>query len=213
MLALDHLVVAAMTLEEGAAWVEERLGAAPMAGGRHASMGTHNRVLSLGPGRYLEVIAIDPAAPPAGRPRWFALDRPEMRERLACGPALVHWVVRTDDLEDAVGATPGLRPEVLSLSRGPFHWRIGVPADGGLPEGGAFPTFIAWEGGRHPADDLPDSGCELERLELRHPRAAHLLAVLRGLGLGAGEGVTAAEGEPAGLGARIRVARGEATLG
>ena len=45
-LALDHLVVAARTLEEGVAWVESRLGIAMGPGGKHAAMGTHNRLLS-----------------------------------------------------------------------------------------------------------------------------------------------------------------------
>jgi hypothetical protein len=67
--ALDHLVVAARTLDEGAAWCADTLGVAPEAGGRHALMGTHNRVLSIaGPGwprGYLEIIAIDPEAPPS----------------------------------------------------------------------------------------------------------------------------------------------------
>ena len=67
--ALDHLVVAARDLETGAAWLEERLGARLSAGGRHADMGTHNRLLRLGERRYLELIAIDPAGPPPARPR------------------------------------------------------------------------------------------------------------------------------------------------
>jgi hypothetical protein len=56
----DHLVVAARELAVGVAWVESRLGVPMGAGGRHDVMGTHNRLLSLGPGRFLEVIAIDP---------------------------------------------------------------------------------------------------------------------------------------------------------
>jgi hypothetical protein len=59
---LDHLVVAARTLEEGAAWVTGRLGVSMAPGGKHALMGTHNRLLSLGARAYLEVIAIDPDA-------------------------------------------------------------------------------------------------------------------------------------------------------
>ena len=34
---LDHIVVAARTLEEGSAWVEAALGVAPVPGGKHAS--------------------------------------------------------------------------------------------------------------------------------------------------------------------------------
>jgi len=157
-LALDHLVVAARTLEEGAAWLEARMGVPTVPGGRHALMGTHNRLLGLGAGAYLEVIAIDPEAPAPARPRWFALDSPAMRRRLASGPALVHWVARTQDIDAARAAHPDLVGEVLALSRGDYRWRIGVPPDGSLPGGGAFPTLIQWEGDRHPASAQPSSG-------------------------------------------------------
>ena len=163
MSELDHLVVAARDLDEGARWMEKLLGAAPVAGGKHALMGTHNRLLSLGRRRYLEIIAIDPDAPPPARPRWFSLDDPAMRARLANGPALIHWVERTDDLDAALRDYSG-DIEILSLGRGPYRWRIGVPRDGAIPGGGALPTLIQWES-EHPADALPPSGCELARFE------------------------------------------------
>ena len=47
---LDHLVVAADTLDQGAAYVRDRLGVSPAGGGTHVAMGTHNRVLKLGRG-------------------------------------------------------------------------------------------------------------------------------------------------------------------
>ena len=160
---LDHLVVAARTLDEGAAWVSSVMGVPTVAGGKHPLMGTYNRLLGLGPGRYLEVIAIDPEAPPPQRPRWFGLDEPAMRERLARGPALIHWVERTDDIEAALALYP--EPvEVLDATRGDFAWRIAVPRDGHLPGGGGLPTLIQWKG-PHPADRLPASGCAL--LEFR----------------------------------------------
>ncbi len=161
---LDHLVVAARTVEEGARWVEERLGAPTVAGGKHPLMGTHNRLLSLGPQRYLEVIAIDPQAPAPRRARWFDLDSPAMRERLDSGPALIHWVERTEDIEAALHADPG-GIEILSAARGPYRWRIGVPRDGARPGAGAQATLIQWDGNRHPAADLPASGCELVAFE------------------------------------------------
>lgn len=65
--AVDHLVVAAAGLDAGAAWLEAHLGAPLAPGGRHAAMGTHNRLLRLGPRLYLELIAIDPDAARPGR--------------------------------------------------------------------------------------------------------------------------------------------------
>ena len=64
--ALDHLVVAAATLDEGADWCLRTLGVAPGAGGKHPLMGTHNRLLKIAspawPLVYLEIIAVDPEA-------------------------------------------------------------------------------------------------------------------------------------------------------
>ena len=91
---LDHLVIAAHTLEQGVAWCEATLGVVPGPGGRHALFGTHNRLLRIDrPGfanSYLEVIAVDPEAPSPGRARWFGLDvgdeSDEERKWLAAGP-------------------------------------------------------------------------------------------------------------------------------
>ena len=157
MSELGHLVVAARSLDEGAAWVESKLGVATAAGGKHALMATHNRLLRLDARRYIEVIAVDPDAPAPPRPRWFALDIAATRERLARGPALVHWVERTDDLEAALRGYPEA-VEILSFTRGPYRWRMAVPRDGSLPANG---TLIQWEGGLHPWDALPETHVSL----------------------------------------------------
>ena len=49
MAAFDHIAVSATTLEERAAAVEAALGVTLEPGGRHGFMGTHNRLLRLGP--------------------------------------------------------------------------------------------------------------------------------------------------------------------
>lgn len=166
--SLDHLVVAARTLDEGSRWVESRLGVAMAGGGRHELMGTHNRLLRLDRRRYLEVIAIDPHAPAPARPRWFELDTPAMQARLASSPALIHRVDRTGDIEAALrGSAEAL--DILSLARGPYRWRMGVRPDGRLPGNGAA-TLIEWQGGLHPWDALPETGVSL--LELRMRRGA-----------------------------------------
>ena len=174
MLVLDHLAVSAAALDEGAAAVEAALGAPLSPGGVHPHMGTHNRLLSLGPGLYLEVIAIDPDAPPPGRPRWFDLDR------FSGAPRLTNWIARCDDLAAELARSPEGTGRVHDLARGDYRWRMAIPQDGRLPFDGAFPALIAWQGTLHPADRLPDRGCRLRRLTLFHPHADDLRRALAG---------------------------------
>ena len=178
---VDHLVVTCADLDQGAAWIRSATGVDAVPGGRHAAMGTHNRLLRLGPRAYLEIIAIDPDAPPPGRPRWFNLDHPEARDRVAQAPFVATWVVRSVDIAAVVNRMPVLGG-VLSLSRGPYRWRITVPADGGLPFDGVLPAVIQWDG-EHPADGLADVGCALLGVSVTHPRADELQRLLERLGI------------------------------
>jgi len=184
-LSFDHLVIGAATLEEGVAWAEARLGVTVPPGGRHPLMATHNRVTALGPSSFLEVIAVDPAAPAPTRARLFALDDPGMRDRLARGPRLIAWVAGTDDIAaslaraDAAGAGLG---RAIEMTRGDLVWRLSVPDDGHLPEAGILPALIQWRPGLHPATAMTDRGLRLEALELRHPEAARIAAALAAIG-------------------------------
>jgi len=208
-LVIDHLVVAARSLEEGSSWIESRLGVAPSGGGKHALMGTHNRLLSLG-NAYLEVIAVDPQAPPPGRARWYALDAPAMHARLDRGPALIHWVAGTTDIAAAAAGAAVPLGDIVDVTRGDLRWRITVPRDGTLPAEGVYPTMIQWRG-RDAGSMLPESGCELEALDLAHAQGAAFYESLRSLGLRTGEPVAFADAEP-GIVARIRTAGGIAVL-
>lgn len=167
---LDHLAVTCGDLAEGVAAVEAALGVRLAPGGRHDHMGTHNRLLSLGPGLYLEVIAPDPEAQRPEWPRWFDLDRH------AGPPRLSHWVARVPDLDAALAAAPDGAGVATDLARGDFRWRMGIPATGRLPFADVFPALIEWRAGGHPADRLPDTGCRLLRLTVRHPDPAALAA-------------------------------------
>ena len=131
------------------------------------------RLLSLGPSSYLEVIAIDPAAPPPGRTRWFDLDR------FAGPPKLTNWVVRCDDLVSALAVAPAGTGKIMQLARGDLHWRMAVPDDGCLPFDGGYPGLISWRGTAHPAAGLPDRGARLELLEIVHPKADMLRGYLK----------------------------------
>ena len=173
-LTLDHLVVACADLGAGTAWAEDALGATLAPGGRHAAMGTHNRLIGCGDS-YLEVIAVDPGAPAPGRPRWFGLDG------FRGAPRLANWVCAADDLDAALREAPPGTGTPLDLARGDLRWRMAIPADGRLPFDGAFPALIAWQGAAHPRDRLPDSGLRLTRLEIAHPDALALAEALQPL--------------------------------
>lgn len=215
MLTVDHLVIAAASLDQGVAWCEATLGITPGPGGTHPLMGTHNRLLRIAteafPDAYLEIIAIDPAAPALGRARWFGLDDAGLQARLQAGPRLIHVVARTS----ALGADrqalldAGLDPGVpVSAGRdtpqGPLAWQIVVRDDGVLPCGGALPTLIEWQG-RHPAQAMADSGVTLRALQWAGlpPPARQALEV---------RGVTAGDGTGPAWRAVLETPRGEVVL-
>lgn len=190
--AVDHLVVAAATLEQGVAWCEATLGITPGAGGRHALMGTHNRLCRVdGPAFanvYLEIIAIDPQAPAPGRARWFGLDDAALQARLAVTPQLVHVVARSAMLDMhrwgliTVGHQPGNPVKAgRDMPQGRLEWQILLRDDGALLCGGALPTLIQWAG-VHPTHAMPASGVALQGLSLHGlpPRAREVLR-LRGV--------------------------------
>lgn len=215
---LDHLIVAAGTLDAGVAWVAQQLGVSPVEGGKHEAMGTHNAALRLGARCYLEIIAIDPDAMAPARPRWFSLDEPDMQQRLAERPALISWAVRTQSIATACARVPDLG-EILNMTRDGYRWKIAVPENGALPWGGLVPAAIQWEAGddgvvHHPCDVLPDSGCELVSLKLSHPAAvlgkAGILGLFRELKIA---GPVDLKSGPKQLTAVIRTARGEVMLG
>ena len=206
---VDHLVVAAADLDAGAAWLEARLGVPLAPGGRHGAMSTHNRLLKLGPRLYLELIAIDPAAPAPARPRWFGLDDAALKEKVAERPRLIHWVARCDDIAAASAACPEPLGDILDLARGDFRWRITVPADGHLPGDGLIPSLIQWRASAHPADSLPERNCALMKLEGFHPEPKRIRGSLSALGLDKALALFPAEaGEGPGLAAYLRTPGG-----
>ncbi|QYX55886.1 VOC family protein [Roseovarius sp. SCSIO 43702] len=171
MLALDHIAVACETLDEGRRWVEGLLGVEMVPGGRHARFGTHNMLLGLADGLYLEVIAIDPEATGAQQPRWFDLDS------FGGPPRLGNWICRSTDLDADLARLPGAGTPV-SLTRGDLAWRMAVPDTGILPFNDCHPAIMQWDCEAHPAARLPEAGCALRELVVTHPEARDLRARL-----------------------------------
>ncbi|MEM9060973.1 MAG: VOC family protein [Pseudomonadota bacterium] len=192
---IDHFAIGADTLDQGAAALEAVLAVEVPRGSKHDAMSTHNCVCQSGQESFLEIIAVDPEAPDPGRTRWFTLDDPATRARLADRPRALCWVVGTDDLDGTIARSPVDLGEVVFFQRGERTWRLTVPADGHLPEGGLLPAFIEWSPGPHPSTGMQDLGVALETVRLTHPDPTWLSDVLAALQVD--HLATVAEGERA----------------
>jgi hypothetical protein len=209
MTELDHLAIAAHTLEQGVAYVREALGVDMPYAGKHPRMGTHNHLLRLGERVYIEVIAIDPAAPRPARPRWFQLDDAALQDELRIAPRLLTWVVRTTQIAEVFLASRRPLGAIEPMTRGDLRWLLTFPNDGTLVDGGMFPSVIQWPTGPHPANRLRDLGCTLERFEAVHPDPASYRSDLASIGADRHVEISqAAPGSPAHLVAHIRTPQG-----
>ncbi|MDW4499563.1 VOC family protein [Sulfitobacter sp. D35] len=168
----DHIAISGTDLEEAAAWVEDALGVRLQTGGAHDVFHTHNRVLGLADGLYLEAIAINPEAPQPDRPRWFDLDR------FSGPPRLTNWICRCEDLDTELRRLPLGFGRPVDLQRDTLRWRMAVPDDGILPFDNCAPALIEWQTPVHPAKRLVPSGIRLTRLTVRHPEAEKLKALV-----------------------------------
>ncbi len=222
---IDHLVVAARTLEQGVQWCETILGITPSPGGEHAQFGTHNCLFKIAtpafPLAYMEIIAIQSGAKGPANPnakRWFDLDNPALQAAVAQEPRLVHFVVNTDNILAARIAlkSQGIdRGPVMPASRrsrkGVLQWQITVREDGQRLFDGALPTLIQWGKADdseplrlHPRNGLPRSGVSLQGLAVSYPTAAKLVAAYQAIGLAE---VTVVEG-PSNITATLKTPKG-----
>lgn len=182
---LDHIVVAAKTLDEGRKWVREVLGVDAVGGGKHDGLATHNTLLKLDVKCYLEIIAIDPDAGTPNFPRWFGLDTDEVRGHIAHGPRLVAWVARASGDDDAIEQLAASRDYsakiVRTATRADFRWRFAFTADGARIASGVLPHLIQWDSPTHPCERLPESGVALTALMLGAPEPEQLTGGLQAL--------------------------------
>ena len=185
--SLDHLVVAIRSLPEGIAEFERLTGITAGVGGSHPDRGTENALVSLGPGRYLEIMAPQAGARLAGRDEAM-----HGLEHLR----IIDWAVSVSDVDAAIAvvrraglATRPPRPGSRVTPSGEvLQWTVFGLADRSLP---AAPFFIHWEPGtNHPSTTAP-GGCTLAQLTILDPSPERLTGVLAALGV---EGVTCATG-------------------
>jgi len=179
---IDHLVVATPDVAGTAAAISTEWGFDLTPGGAHVGRGTRNELTGLGGASYLEVVGPDDGQPTPPHPRPFGVDDLD-------APALVAWCARpTRPLPEVLGECRALgidlgdaapmsraRPDGVLL-----QWHLTMPLLG-PPHAGTVPFLIDWLDSPHPAAGLPHH-CELQRLQLIHPQADVLRAVLAVLG-------------------------------
>jgi len=209
---LDHMLLGVSDLDRGTAWLEDRSGVRAAVGGVHPGRGTHNALLSLGPRRYLEIIAPDPAQAEGqiaipGAAELLAKLR-KLKE-----PTLVGWAAHTDDIASVAKqiTAAGLKFD------GPFEGSR-VRPDGKTLRwkslalendfDSVLPFFIEWSRDSvHPSQDAP-TGCELVGFRAETPQAPEVARVAHAVGLD----LAVTTGTMAQLFARITGAKGEFEL-
>jgi len=182
---LDHILLGVGDLDHGISWVERRSGVRAVVGGVHPGRATRNALLSLGPMRYLEIIAPDPqqAGSPASREVWAAR-LVALRE-----PRLLGWAAHTDDLAAVAKNAAGARlatEEVRNGSRSRPDGKVLRWKSFGLKDdrNGLLPFFIEWSRDSvHPSQDAP-AGCNLTEFFAESPSAQQLADDAGRLGLG-----------------------------
>ena len=179
---LDHLVVAARTLAEGVAYIEEQLGVTIPYGGEHPKMGTHNCLARLDDQTFFEIIAINPDAPKPDRPRWFGLDEPDMQKRLKEQPQLLTWVVNTNDIALLAQESVYSIGTPERITRGELSWMFGLTDDGKLLNDGLLPHVIQWFSKDHPATKMEHVGFSLASLTIFHNSHKWLKSRLSSIG-------------------------------
>ena len=173
-ITLDHLVYCVPDLAEAADRIGQALGASFAPGGRHQTEGTRNVLLRLGDRAYLELLASDPTNDRVAAPRWMGIDRADL-------PRLTRVALRTDDIVSHAGILKSFRPELARVIAGErqrpdgslLRWQLTRP----LPEPAieAWPFLIDWSASAaHPAEQLPQVGCQLTDLTFTPPAPTDL---------------------------------------
>ena len=148
MLRVDHVIMAVADLDRAAGRLVEDTGLGSAPGGVHPAFGTANRIVPVGAGSYVELMAVHDAGVAATSPvgRWVGAAGDN-------GDVPAGWMVATDDLAAiaarlGVAVVPGQRhlPDGTTIG-----WRLaGIEAMVTEPP---LPAFIAWDvpAGGHPS--------------------------------------------------------------
>jgi hypothetical protein len=149
MLRLDHVMYVVADLDGAARRIRFEHGLDSYPGGEHVGFGTHNRIIPLGPGQYVELMAV--------KDEGVAQRNPVGRNILQWadeGEGFRVWCLATDDI-DAVAMRLDIepRPWTRALPDGSeLRWRL-VGAEQAMADP-SLPLFIQWD---VPPTDHPSS--------------------------------------------------------
>lgn len=203
---IDHFMYAGNDLDDMAAAFQRLTGVMPDQGGKHPTLGTHNRLVGTGSSVYLELIAPDSSSEASSdlRAGIEALRRTRLHR----------FVMRcaSDDFTPLAKAyhNAGIEAPVHDLQRiaqdgQVIRWRLMIPEIN--PYGLFAPFFIDWLDTPHPsrllAPNTPMLSCEAG-----HPQAGKLALLWRDLGVD----IPLRLADAPYMHVRLDTPRGEATL-
>lgn len=170
---IDLITIGVSDLDAQVAELERLTGVKAAYGGEHPSRGTHNALLSLGDGAYLEVLAASPDSDTAEAADLNALTRPTP---LWWGVSVQQAGPAAASLRSAGFTTAEPIPGTRRTPAGDLlQWRTLVLES---PPKGA-PFFIEWSRDSvHPSASSP-AGCRLQSLDIATPVPAALDKLLR----------------------------------
>jgi len=173
---IDHVILGVSDLDRGIREFESSTGVTPKRGGEHPGRGTQNALVTLGKGRYLEILApASSQAPTAARES--AVDHAQL--------TLVGWAL----------STRAMAVTVEQLRKAGFEVEGPMPGSRRAPDGallawqsasidqlGLTPFFIEWSKGTpHPSTTSP-AGCSFIGIEVTHPSPQRLQSLFKAVG-------------------------------
>jgi len=161
---IDHFVFGANSLSEGSNAIKNILDEDLSEINTHETMGTHNRVISLG-SSYLEIIALDPKNQNANSNTWFNLSDKIYREKFLKTPKLISFVISSDDLSSSI-----FFQKEFFVSRNKYKWFFKKPNfkylnKNNFTNTNLFPSLINWQS-VSPLNHMKKSSYVFESLEI-----------------------------------------------
>ncbi len=165
---IDHIVLTVSDLQNTMNLFQNTYGIQTQHGGQHKEFGTHNALVNLGNGVYLEILAPDPNNEAFAGKRWMGAD-------LSQNPVVSRWALKSSDLENDQSILSKFNKKYGDIIEGSrqktdgnmLRWKMIKPLPSPLVD--IVPFMVDWtDSDSHPTDSLPVA-CQLHSIEFGHP--------------------------------------------